>query len=155
MYTRHLPLRQLDTTDQLRPIHCLPAQLRCKDLNSPAPASTSVQLFRLCGSVAASCLKASCRQQQFMPRSDCPEQPRANKQGGSTISIMGRGIMSDFALGASPLRCTCSRESSCSHKFVELGRRRGEGARKRARDTRHTTAHLLEPLFYLPQIVSP
>ena len=38
-----------------------------------APASTSVQLFRLCGSVVVSCLKASCRQQQFMPRSGCAE----------------------------------------------------------------------------------
>ena len=61
--------------------------------------------------------KASCRHSRWCPRSDQPEQPRKTSEGVvSKISSLGRGIMSNVALGASPLRCTCSRESSCEKR---------------------------------------
>ena len=47
--------------------------------------------------------------------------------GVSDISILRRDVMSEFALGASSLRHICSRESICSHKRVDLGRRRERG----------------------------
>ena len=46
------------------------------------PASTIDQLFRLCGSVAASCLQGQLQAQPLMPEVRPTRAPRANEQGG-------------------------------------------------------------------------